>query len=83
MATQPSAYVPISCEFHDLLETLATTRQLAQIRFRDQEGVVQHRSVTITDVYARESAEYLSMGSGETLRLDQLLEVDNERLTEV
>ncbi len=82
MATHPSAYVPLSCEFHDLLETLATTRQLAQIRFRDTEGLVQHRSATITDVYARAGAEYLSLGSGETLRLDQLVEVDNERLTD-
>jgi hypothetical protein len=58
MATHLSAYVPSSCEFHDLLEILATTRPLPQVRFRDAEGLVQQRSATITDVYAHEAAEW-------------------------
>lgn len=79
MTTNPSKYHPISCEFHDLLETHATARRLTQIRFRDGEGAVQFRSATITDVFARDGAEYLSMSTGEILRLDQLLEVDDAK----
>src|SRR5437016_13816365 len=80
MTTDPSKYYPISCEFHDLLETHATERKLAQIRFRDGEGAVQLRSAAIIDVFAREGAEYLSMSTGETLRLDQLIEIDDAKL---
>lgn len=82
MTTDPSKYHPISCEFHDLLETHATTRKLVQIRFREGEGTEQLRSAVITDVYARAGAEYLSMSTGEILRLDQLLEVDGVKLAD-
>jgi Rho-binding antiterminator len=80
--TDPSKYYPISCEFHDLLETHATARKLARIRFRDGEGAVQLRSAAIIDVFARKGAEYLSMSTGETLRLDQLIEIDDAKLAE-
>jgi Rho-binding antiterminator len=78
----PAKYHPISCEFHDLLETHATARKPAQIHFRDEEGAVHFRSAAITDVYARQGAEYLAMSTGETLRLDQLIEVNGAKLAD-
>jgi Rho-binding antiterminator len=77
-----SPYHPIACEFHDRLEDHATTRRPTQIRFRDDQGVERSLSATITDVYARSGSEYLTTSTGETLRLDQLLEVDGERLAD-
>jgi Rho-binding antiterminator len=68
-------YHPISCEFHDVLETLATVRRPAQIRFRADDGDVHQRRAVITDVYSRDGAEYLVLDSGETLRLDRLIAV--------
>ena len=82
MTSNPSKYCPISCEFHDLLETHATMRKLTPIRFRDGDGALQLRSATITDVFSRDGAEYLSLSSGETLRLDQLIEVDGAKLSD-
>ncbi len=82
MTANPSKYCPISCEFHDLLEAIATARKPAQIRFRDGDGVVQSREATITDVFSREGSEYLSMSTGETVRLDQLLAVDAYKLAD-
>jgi len=73
-------YTPINCEFHDLLESLATRRRIAKIRFRDGEGTSQLCTAAIIDLYARNGAEYVSLSTGETLRLDQLLEVDGEVL---
>ena len=69
-------YRPISCDFHDLLESVATSRQIARIRFRDADGVVRERATSIQDVYSRAGAEYLVMGTQETVRLDQLIEVN-------
>jgi Rho-binding antiterminator len=77
-----TSYSPISCDFHDLLETLATTRQPVQIAFRDSAGRLQQRRATIADVYAKQGAEYLSIDSGETLRLDRLVTVDGTALAE-
>ena len=77
-----ATYVPISCEFHDLLEDLATTRQAAHIRFTDAEGVAHTRHTTVADVYARHGAEYVVIGTQETLRLDQLVSVGDAKLAD-
>ena len=55
---------------------------MACIRYRDSEGMEQQRDAIIADVYSRAGAEYVSLSSGETLRLDQLAEVDGERLSD-
>ena len=82
MTTDPTTYIPISCEFHDLLEALATTHKPARIAFRDDDGVEQRRTAVVTDVHARAGAEYLVLESGESLRLDRLVEVDGEKLAD-
>ena len=82
MTSDSSTYLPISCEFHDLLETLATMHKPAQISFRDAAGLVRHRETAIADVFAKHGAEYLAMDEGETLRLDQLIAVDGEQLAD-
>jgi Rho-binding antiterminator len=82
MTTEQSHYRPINCEFHDLLEDLATLRRSARIGFLDESGLAQHRDAVITDVFARDGAEYVSLGTGEILRLDRLVEVDGARLAD-
>ncbi len=82
MTTNPSKYEPISCEFHDLLEVHATTRKPAQIHFLDRDGTLQNRHATIIDVFAKQGADYLTLSTGETLRLDQLIEVDDAKLAD-
>lgn len=73
-------YVPISCEFHSLLEALATTRKNAEIEYLDAEGKLQTSSEVILDVYAVDKEEYLKLGTGEKLRLDQLVAVNGAKL---
>jgi len=78
-------YRPISCEFHDLLEALATTRKPAQIRFAvDDESGHSERflKAVIVDVYARDGVEYLETREGRLVRLDRLVEVDGVRLAD-
>ncbi|MDR7097846.1 Rho-binding antiterminator [Lysobacter niabensis] len=82
MTTEQIGYHPINCEFHDLLEDLATLRRSAKIGFRDESGLTQHRDAVITDVFARDGAEYLSLTTGETLRLDRIVEVNGARLAD-
>lgn len=80
MSPQPTEYRPISCDHHDLLESFAMAGASVQIRFRDGDGVEQRRRATITDVLARDGSEYLLMSTGETVRLDHLLAVNDFKL---
>lgn len=60
------------------LEDLATVR----IRFRDLAGVLQQRDAVVADVFSSAGADYVSLASGEILRLDQLVEVYGEQLND-
>jgi Rho-binding antiterminator len=64
MPDQPAPYVPISCDFHDLLEVHATQRKPARISYRDDGGAVRVISAVIADLYARDGADYLSTDTG-------------------
>jgi Rho-binding antiterminator len=81
-AMTTSTYHPISCEFHDRLEDLATLRKPAQVRYRDQNGVLRELNAVIKDVFAKDGEEFMLLSTGETLRLDQLVEVDGEKLAD-
>jgi Rho-binding antiterminator len=82
MATEPSDDQPISCDFHDILETLATTGKPARLLFVDSQGQLQQRQARVADIYSRQGAEYMKLSNGETLRLDQLRSVDDSKLAD-
>ena len=69
-------YLPISCDLHDVLEAAATTREWVQVTFLDEDGSHQQRNTRIVDVFSRDAAEYLSMATGEVVRLDRLVTVN-------
>ncbi|HEY9100547.1 hypothetical protein [Chitinimonas sp.] len=75
-------YVPINCEFHDLLEVHATRRKPVTLRFVGVDGRPQQRLVGVADVYSRGGAEYLALADGELIRLDRLIEVDGVLLAD-
>lgn len=70
-------YTPIRCELHDVLESLATTRRMESILFRNEQGALQFRTAQVTDVFTREGEEYVVLDTGESLRLDRLVAVGN------
>ena len=82
MSSQPPSYSPINCEFHDVLETRATTRALTSVVFRNEAGEVERRNAVISDVFARNGEEFLVLDSGDTVRLDRLLQIDDEKLAD-
>ena len=77
-----SAYQPINCEFHDLLEAAAVRRAPVLIQYRDDEGIAAALRSRIVDVFASGGAEYLRLASGDTVRLDQLIAVDGTALAD-
>lgn len=75
----PAPYHPVSCEFHDVLEAHATTRRVVRIRFTGSGGVLLHREAVIQDVHSCGGAEYIVISTGETVRLDQIVAVDEAK----
>lgn len=70
-----SDYTPIDCAIHDVLEASAVRRAHCRVRWTEGEGV-REEVTTIDDIFARDGAEYLVLGSGAEIRLDRLVEVE-------
>lgn len=48
-----SDYKPISCEFHEVLESLAMTHKNADVEYLNTDGELRMINGVIRDVYAR------------------------------
>ena len=71
-----TAYTPINCEFHDVIESCITRRQPVTLQVTGPAGEVQTLHDKVTDVFALEGAEYLVTEGGQKIRLDQLQAID-------
>lgn len=70
-------YVPIDCEFHDVLEAVATLRRVVAIDHLDDEGNRRVVDARIADLFARDGAEYMRLDDGSLIRLDKLVSIDD------
>ena len=70
-------YTPVSCDFYDELEALATRHKPCEIIFINNasRSVIHAR---IADLVTRDKVEYLVTDSGLEIRLDQLVQVDGK-----
>ena len=69
-------YRPIDCSLHDQLESAATLRKNVRITFRDSAGGSSQVDDQIVDIFTKAGAEYVKLGDGREVRLDDLQEVD-------
>ena len=74
--TSPAPYQPINCELHDVLEAAATLRKQVAIVSTSADGAETRREARISDIFGKDRIEYLLLDNGETIRLDDLSEVD-------
>ena len=70
-------YVPIDCEFHDVLEAAATLRRIVAIDHLDDEGNRRVVDARIADLFARDGAEYMRLDDGSLIRLDRIVSIDD------
>jgi Rho-binding antiterminator len=74
------AYTPIACSFHDRLESWAVRRETVSVAWRD--GDTEHASeTTIADVFARDGADWVRLGTGAEIRADRLVSVGGVAIT--
>lgn len=80
-AAPRSAYTPIACAVHDRLESWAVRRQPVEVVWRAGGGE-RTATTTVDDVFARDGADWVRLGTGETLRADALARVDGQALAD-
>ena len=72
------AYTPVSCDFHDQLEAIATLHQDCHIVYHDDANKVIDVTDRIVDVYASNHADFLKLKNGTEIRLDQIVSVNDQ-----
>ena len=75
------SYTPVSCDFHDRLEAIATLRQICRIVYRQAADETTEVAGRIVDVYAADHADYLKLEDGSVIRLDRIVSVDDQLAT--
>ncbi|MBK7379368.1 MAG: hypothetical protein IPJ03_10235 [Ignavibacteriales bacterium] len=70
-------YIPIDCGLHDELELRAVRKQKIRLIYFNEKNEIEMNECVITDVYSKDKTEYLKTDFGLTIRLDNLLEMDN------
>lgn len=69
-------YRPIDCDFHDQMESLATTRHRVHVTYKDEGGEIASRDGVIVDIWTAPSKEeFLKLEDGTTIRLDRITDV--------
>ena len=69
-------YKPIDCSLHDRLESVATLRQTVQLVYESPRGTTTLED-RIVDVFSKNDEEFIRLASGQTIRLDHILRLDD------
>ena len=70
-------YQPIDCGFYDQLEAAATRQQQVYLQYFNDLRELCQGSATIRTFFTREHAEYAQLASGEEIRLDRIIRLDD------
>ena len=71
-------YIPVSCEFHDELTTLATRREPVKIFVFNEKGTLDAISGNIEDIYTRNGEEFLLVKNNKQVRLDKIITLNGK-----
>lgn len=71
-------YKPISCDFHSILEDHAARRRYIQIQYFTEIREFIRTQAIIKDIYTLDGEEYLKLNTGEEIRLDKIVKVDDQ-----
>lgn len=74
-------YKPIACSYHDFLLEVATFKKNITIVYLEND-LEKEITTSIVDVYTKKGEEFLITKTNLTIRLDQLISVDNKLNTD-
>ncbi|ALW86479.1 hypothetical protein AUC43_16125 [Hymenobacter sedentarius] len=70
-------YTPIDCHFYDLLEAAATLRRRVDLQYFNDLRQLCLASGVIDTLLVRDKVEYMRLKSGEEIRLDHIIRLDD------
>lgn len=70
-------YQPVDCGFYDTLEAAATRHQQVYLQYFSDLRELRQGSTTLKTFVTREGAEYAVLASGEEVRLDRIIRLDD------
>lgn len=76
-------YRPINCNYYDILEANAVRGNVCQIMYLDETGKVVQVQSKIINLYTKQKEEFMVMEHDLTIRLDQLISVDDQKVPSV
>jgi Rho-binding antiterminator len=74
MATE---YQPIACGFYDELEAIATRKKQVYLQYFNDLRQLCQGPATIKTFFTRDHAEFAQLSSGEEVRLDHIIRIDD------
>jgi Rho-binding antiterminator len=74
-----SEYKPIDCNFYDELEAAATMRRRVDLQYFNDLRQLCLGSGIIETLFIRDKVEYMRLKSGEEIRLDHLIRIDDKQ----
>lgn len=69
-------YHPVSCQWYDVLEALATKREYVELLYKADGAQPAFAEGRISTFFIIDKAEYLRMDNGTEIRLDAILELN-------
>lgn len=70
------AYTPIDCDFYDRFEAWATMRTEVTLTYTNDSGK-QRLTDVIADLFVKGHVEYMRTRSGQVIRLDMIVSVED------
>ena len=79
-------YLPIDCNFYDLIEHFATLKQVVQIEYLDENDKLQSIKTIIVDTQTTKDGEYMLlkpyMEQVTKIRMDAIISIEDKRLAD-
>ena len=72
-------YTPIDCNFYDELEAAATQRRRVDLQYFNDLRQLCLGAGVIETLFIRDKVEYMRLKSGEEIRLDHLIRIDDKQ----
>ena len=70
-------YKPIDCGYHDHLEAAASKREFVKLQYLSDIREFQTATGVINDIETRSGEEYLTLSTGEEVRLDRIVRLND------
>lgn len=71
-------YTPIDCNYYDHLEAAATQRRRVELQYFNDLRQLCLGSGVIETLFIRDKVEFMRLKSGEEIRLDHLIRLDDK-----